>query len=347
MSMALGEEWNELLSRGERERCIELSELSQLAETLNLSDDEMEAVSRLLEERGIDVRDDCGRDGVEPTSYRNEQLAETTTDALQLFFRETARHPLLTREEEVELAKAIERGDLAAKEQLINSNLRLVVANAKRYQNQGLALLDLIQEGTMGLIRAAEKFDWRRGFKFSTYATYWIRQAIQRALDRQSRTIKLPVEVAQLERKLARAQREFEAAHGRPPNDDELAAAAEVEVERIAAARDAARTVTSLERPVGEEGDATLGELLPGEGDVVAEEVELTLRNEAVRRAVDRLPEREREVVRMRYGINGDVEQPLAAVSRALGLSEHELRRIEREALAHLAEERELEALAA
>jgi RNA polymerase primary sigma factor len=347
MSVALGEEWNELLARAERAGCLELSELSQLTETLDLSEEDVEAIRRTLDERGIDIRDDCGRDGVEPTTYRNGELAEATTDALQLFFRETARHSLLSKEEEVELAKAIERGDLEAKDRLINSNLRLVVANAKRYQNQGLPLLDLIQEGTLGLIRAAEKFDWRRGFKFSTYATYWIRQAIQRALDHHSRTIKLPVEVAQLERKLARAQREFEAAQGRAPSDDELAKAADVDIARIAAARDAARTVTSLERPVGEDGDTTLGELLPGEEDGVAEEVEMTLRDDALRRAVDRLPERQREVVRLRYGIDGDVEQPLAAVSRQLGLSEYELRRIEREALARLAEERELEALAA
>src|SRR5918996_3866793 len=174
----LGDDGSELLSRGEREGCLELSDVSRLAEALELTEEEMEAVGRLLDERGIEVRDDCGRDGIEPTSYRNEELAETTTDALQLFFRETARHRLLTREEEVELAKAIERGDLAAKERLINSNLRLVVANAKRFQGHGLSLLDLIQEGTLGLIRAAEKFDWRRGFKFSTYATWWIRQAV-------------------------------------------------------------------------------------------------------------------------------------------------------------------------
>jgi RNA polymerase primary sigma factor len=336
-----------LLARGEREGCLDLSHVSRLAESLGLGDDELDALNRRLEERGIEVRDDCGRDGVEETTYRNDDLAEATTDALQLFFAQTRRHPLLTAGEEVELAKAIERGDLGAKERLVNSNLRLVVANAKRYQNQGLPLLDLIQEGTLGLMRAAEKFDWRRGFKFSTYATYWIRQAIQRAVDSQARTIKLPSDVAILERKLARAQREFEARHGRPPEDDELARTAEVEPARVAAARDAARTVTSLERPVGEEGETTLGELLPSEGRGTEEEVEIALREEAVRRAVARLPETERAVVRLRHGLGTDIEQSQAAVSRILGLSDHELRRVEKTALARLAEERELEALAA
>jgi RNA polymerase primary sigma factor len=337
----------ELVERGEREGCLELSEVSRLADSLDLDDDSLEALNRRLEARGVDVRDDCGRETVEETTYRNEALAETTTDALQLFFTQTRRHPLLTAKEEVELAQAIERGDLSAKERLVNSNLRLVVANAKRYQSQGLPLLDLIQEGTLGLMRAAEKFDWRRGFKFSTYATYWIRQAIQRAVDSQSRTIKLPSDVAILERKLARVQREFEARHGRPPDDAELAAAAEVEPDRIAAARDAARAVTSLERPVGEEGETALGELLPSEERGTDEAVEINLREEAVRRAVARLPETERAVVRLRHGIGTDVEHSQAAVSRILGLSDHELRRVEREALARLAEERELEALAA
>ena len=341
-----GELLRELLERGEREGCLELSEVSRLADSLDSDDDALNELNARLEASGIELRDDCGREEVEATSYRNSDLAGATTDALQLFFSDTRRYALLSREEEVELARAIERGDLGAKERLVNSNLRLVAANARRYQNQGLPLLDLIQEGTLGLMRAAEKFDWRRGFKFSTYATYWIRQAIQRAVDSQSRTIRVPTEVAMLERKLARAQREFEVREGRPPTDDELASAAEVEVERIAAARDAARAVTSLEKPVGEEGETTLAELIPSERIGIDEEVEISLRADAVRRAVARLPKPHRDVVRLRHGINGDVEHSQAAVGRALGLSEHELRRIERDALARLAEERELEALA-
>src|SRR5437588_5346279 len=156
--------------------CVDLSELSEAVQEMDLSEDDAQLVQDLLEERGLDVRDDCGRLEVEQTSYVNDALADRTTDAMSLFLQEVRRHPLLTREEEVELAKRIERGDLEAKEQLVNSNLRLVIANARKYQGQELPLLDLIQEGILGLIRAAEKFDYRKGFKFSTYATFWIRE---------------------------------------------------------------------------------------------------------------------------------------------------------------------------
>ncbi len=324
---------------------MELSELSELIEALELSDEDVEALNERLRERGIEVRDDCGREAAESSSYRNGELAEATTDALQLFFREARRHSLLTKEEEVELAQRIERGDLEAKERLVNANLRLVVANARRYQNQGLGLLDLIQEGTLGLIRAAEKFDWRRGFKFSTYATFWIRQALQRALDRKSRTIRLPVDLAQRERKLARVERELAAELGREPSDEEIAARADLSTEEIERVRDAARTVTSLDRPVGAEEDTALGELLPSETEPPEEEVAIALREQALRRAVSELPQPEQSVVRLRYGINGDQPTPIAEVGRRLEMSERELRRIEERALARLAERREIEAL--
>jgi RNA polymerase primary sigma factor len=333
-----------LVERRAADRCVELSELSELIETLELGDEEVDAVGELLAARGIEVRDDCGRDDAE-ASYRNGDLAETTTDALQLFFREARRHPLLTRDEEVELAKRIERGDLEAKDRLVNSNLRLVVANAKRYQNQGLGLLDLIQEGTLGLIRAAEKFDWRRGFKFSTYATYWIRQALQRTLDSKSRTIRLPVDLAQRERKLARAERELAAELGREPSDEEIAARADLTPEEVARVRDAARTVTSLDRPVGAEEETELGQLLPSDAQAPDEEVEIALREDALRRAVAELPQPEQNVVRLRYGINGDQPTPRAEVSRRLDMPERELRRVEERALARLAERREIRAL--
>jgi len=334
-----------LIERGAADSCVELSQLSELIEALDLDEEEVEALNRRLDQRGIEVRDDCGRNRPEQGRYRNEELAETTTDALQLFFREVRRHPLLTREEEVELAQRIERGDLEAKDKLVNSNLRLVVSNARRYQNQGLGLLDLIQEGTLGLIRAAEKFDWRRGYKFSTYATFWIRQALQRALDSKSRTIRLPVDLAQRERKIARAQRELAAELGREPGDDEVAARAELSLEEMRRVRDAARTVTSLERPVGAEEETELGELLPSDAQPPEEEVEITLREQALRRAVDDLPQPEQTVVRLRYGIDGDHPTPAAEVGRRLDMSEKQLRRIEERALARLAERREIEAL--
>jgi RNA polymerase primary sigma factor len=334
-----------LVGKGEREGCVELSELAELTQRLELTDDESELLHSRLEERGIDVLDDCGRSTEEQTAYRNGDLAETTTDALQLFFGEISKYPLLTRDEEVELAKAIERGDLTAKEKLINSNLRLVVSNAKRYRNQGLSFLDLIQEGTLGLVRAAEKFDYRKGFKFSTYATYWIRQAIQRALETKSRTIKLPSELAQRERRVARVERELTAELCHPPTDEELIDRANVSERDLERIRDAARTVTSLEKPVGAEDETGLGELLPGEGPLPEEEVDVSLREEALRRALTELPEPERKVVRLRYGINGDEPTPRRQTGEELGISTEEVRRLERRALDRLARMRELEGL--
>src|SRR4051794_24848992 len=198
----------------------------------------------------------------------------TEADSLRQFLNEVARHRLLTATEEIELAKRIERGDQVAKDRMVSSNLRLVVSIAKHYQGQRISLLDLIQEGILGLIRAAEKFDYRKGFKFSTYATFWIRESIQRAIANRARTIRIPVHIGQLERKIARAQRELAAALGREPTDEELARAAEVEVSDVRQAQEVARVVTSLDRPVGEEEETTLGALMPSQDRGPEEEVE-------------------------------------------------------------------------
>jgi RNA polymerase primary sigma factor len=336
-----------LVRRGEArsEACVELSELSELIQEADMGEDEAQVIQDMLQDRGVDVRDDCGRQGVEQTSYANDDLAAQTTDAMSLFLQEVRRHPLLTREEEVELAQRIERGDLAAKEQLVNSNLRLVISNARKYQGHDMPLLDLIQEGILGLIRAAEKFDWRKGYKFSTYATFWIRQALQRALDNRARTIRIPVHLGQRERRIGRAQRELAAKLGREPTDEELAQAAELTVDELHESREAARVVTSIDRPVGEEEDTSLGSLLPSGARGPEEEVDITLREDALRRALERLPERDREVVKLRYGINGDEPTPLSETGRRLGLSQDAVRKIERRALSELAESRELEAL--
>jgi RNA polymerase primary sigma factor len=325
--------------------CLELSEISELVQEAELDDDDAQALQDLLDARGIELRDDCGRQGVERTAFVFDDLAQQTTDAMALFLQEVRRHPLLTREQEVELAKRIERGDLAAKDQLVNSNLRLVISNARKYQGHELPLLDLIQEGILGLIRAAEKFDWRKGYKFSTYATFWIRQALQRALDNRSRTIRIPVHLGQRERRIGRVQRELAAQLGREPTDEEVAEAAELGVEDVREARDTARVVTSLDRPVGEEEETPFGALLASEERGPEEEVDISLRDDALRRALDRLPEPEREVVKLRYGINGDDPTPLSETGRRLGLSQDAVRRLERKALTELAQSRELEAL--
>jgi RNA polymerase primary sigma factor len=347
LSSAAQDALEELAQRGEGrpEHCIDLSELSEVVDQLELDDDEAAAMHERLEQRGFDLRDDCGRTADRETSYSNGELAERTTDAMALFLREVARHPLLTAEQEVELAKRIERGDLAAKEQLVNSNLRLVISNARKYQGLDLPLLDLIQEGILGLIRASEKFDWRRGYKFSTYATFWIREAIQRGIANRARTIRIPVHIGQRERRIDRAQRELMAKLGREPTDQEVAEAAQLSVREVREARQAARVVTSLDRPVGEDEDTTLGQLLESDARTPEEEVEIALRQDAVRTALERLPEREREVVRLRYGIDGDDPTPLREAGRRLGISAEEVRRLERRALEELAESRELEAL--
>jgi RNA polymerase primary sigma factor len=332
----------ELIERGTREGCIELSELSETAQNLALDDEALTEIHDRLSERGVEVADDCGKRSPEPTTYRNTEVSEATVSATQLFFNEISRHPLLTKEEEVELSQAIERGDLEAKERLVNSNLRLVVANAKRYRGQGLSFLDLIQEGTLGLIRAAEKFDWRRGYKFSTYATFWIRQAIQRALDQKSRNIRLPTDLAQTERKVARVERELRAELDRDPSDEEIAARAKIHLAELDRIRDAARTITSVDKPVGEGEETTLGELMPADEAGVEEEVDITLREETLRRAIGELPEPERQVVKLRYGINGDDPTPIEETGRRLEMSANQVRRLESKALDRLATMREL-----
>src|SRR5215210_8219056 len=221
-----------------------------------------------------------------PRKNESEAVADPTMDSLQLLLREAGRYPLLKPSEEIELAKRIEKGDLDAKDRMINSNLRLVVANARRYQGQGLALGDLIQEGMLGLIRAVEKFDWRKGFRFSTYATLWIRQAIGRALDERGRTIRLPINVAQRERRIANAERDLAARLGRPPTLDEIAAEAKVSPDQVEELRDVARKVTSLDRPLGDDGEAELGDLMPGQEPSPEEEVQVSLARQAVREVV-------------------------------------------------------------
>jgi RNA polymerase primary sigma factor len=348
--MALSEETiaalDALLDRGEERGCVEMGEVSELAEELGVADEDLDALWARIHAREIDVLDDCGREDAEPAAYRNGDLAESTTDAMQLFLNEVRRHPLLTAAEEVELAKGVEAGDAAAKERMVNSNLRLVISIARRYQNQGLSLLDLIQEGVLGLIRAVEKFDWRRGYKFSTYATWWIQQAVQRGLANQARTIRLPVHVVEHEMRIARAERRLQPALGRDPTDEEVAEAARLPVARVRDLRDVARTVTSLDRPVGEDGETAFGDLIAGEDpEEPWADLDVSLRRDAVMRALADLPEREREVVVRRYGLGAEGPETLDQVGRRLGVSRERVRQIEREALERLSSVRELDAL--
>jgi RNA polymerase primary sigma factor len=345
MGAHLDELIGSLLAEGEEEGCVNLSRVNEFVAEHELDEEQVRALYDEAEERGIEVSDDCGREHKEST-YVNGDLAVATTDALQLFLNEAGRWPLLTAEEEVELAKRIERGDKEAKDRMINSNLRLVVSIAKRYQGHGLSLLDLIQEGIIGLIRAVEKFDWRRGFKFSTYATWWIRQAVQRGVANKSRTIRIPVHIAEREQRIARAERELAPKLGRQPTEEEVAKQAKLPLKQVREVREVARAITSLDRPLGEEGESVLGELIAGDQAPPEEDVTVSLEQQVLRRAVAQLPEREREVLKLRYGMNGDRDPAsLEAIGRELGLTRERVRQIEANALEQLAVNREIEAL--
>ncbi len=268
-------------------------------------------------------------------------VAEPTTDSLQLLFNQAARYPLLTKEEEVELAKAIERGDLAAKERLINSNLRLVIKFARRYQGHGLELGDLVQEAMIGLIRAAEKFDWRRGYKFSTYAVLWIKQAIQRGLDNTGRSVRIPAHVAQRERTVNRISTELSNELNRDPTDEEVAAKAKVPLDEVMAIRDLTRVTTSLDTPVGE-GDTTLGELHAESTDDLEDEVLERAQERAVDAALAKLTPQERVIIQARFGTGGREQRSLRDAAREAGVSQQRARQLEESALARLASDDEL-----
>jgi RNA polymerase primary sigma factor len=327
-----------LLSLRDEHGRITAGDIADAVQTFELDESEAEALTVELE--GLVDEDDDDFD----LDLRAE--AGFTTDSLQLFLNEAGRYPLLTAAEEVELAKRIERGDMAAKERMITSNLRLVVSIAKRYQTQGITLGDLVQEGVIGLIRATEKFDWRKGFKFSTYATWWIRQAVQRGVANKARTIRIPVHVVEREQKVSRAERELLASLGRAATDEEVASHSKLPLSQVHEVRAAARTVASTDAPIGTDGDASLGDLFAAQGPSTEDEADATLRDDAVRRAVAKLPERQRDVIALRFGLVGEGPTSLEQIGKQLGLTRERVRQIEAEALRRLAEDEDLAAAA-
>jgi len=267
----------------------------------------------------------------------DDVFIEITTDSLQLFLKDIGKVSLLTAAQEVELAKRIERGDHRAKQAMVEANLRLVVSIAKRYRNQGLPFLDLIQEGTIGLVRAAEKFDYRKGFKFSTYATWWIRQAVARALADKGRTIRMPVHVVEKLNKILRAERKLRAEWGREPTSAEIAVELELTLEEVEQIRRTSQTPISLEKPVGDDDESEFGHFIEDESEPLPDEMAgLTLRNEALSRVLGMLAERERKVLELRFGLNGEAPRTLDEVGRAFNVTRERIRQIENQSLKKL-----------
>ncbi|HYY75344.1 MAG TPA: sigma-70 family RNA polymerase sigma factor [Gaiellaceae bacterium] len=336
-----------LLERAESAGFIEALELQEAIELLDVDPADVEQLRKELEERGVEVVDRQKEPVREPaTPIRATEVLETTTDALQLFLREIGRHPLLTAADEVELSKRIERGDLEAKKRMIECNLRLVVSIAKNYRNQGLPFLDLIQEGMFGLIRAVEKFEWQRGLKFSTYATWWIRQAVARAIADKARTIRVPVHVVERMQKMHRAERHLWTQLAREPSLEEIADEAGLPFQQAIEVRAAARASTSLDQPIGEQEDAVFGDLVAGDDPLPDEVTERRLQKEALDRALESLPERDRRVLELRYGLRGEEPHTLEHIGRRLGITRERVRQIEIESLSRLASLREIDAVA-
>ena len=334
-----------LLGDAEEEGMLDRAALERAIADADLSDEEVERLHELIEARGIELADP-EEEGAAPA--RSGDVSLLSTDSLQMFLNEMARYPLLTAAQEVELAKRVERGDVEAKNRMINSNLRLVVSIAKKYQGHGLPLTDLIQEGILGLIRAVEKFDWRRGFKFSTYATWWIRQAVQRGVANKSRDIRIPVHILEREQKLARSERELHAKLGREPTDEEVAHDSRLSLKHVKEVREAARAVTSIDRPFGD-GEGSLADVVAVSEDASPdEEAETTLRREAVRQVVEQLPDAQRAVIELRFGLARGVEGPqsLESIGKRLGLSRERVRQLESEALTRLSSDDSLAELA-
>ena len=345
------EEVKGLIAKGQRVGVLSYAEIATATAGLDVDEADVEELHGFFERSEIELVED-----IDPaTAVANEVerapdkrgrgkakvpldlKADVTTDSLQLLLKDIGKTRLLTAQEEVDLAKRIERGDFDAKQKMVESNLRLVVSIAKNYRNQGLPFLDLIQEGTLGLVRAAEKFDYRRGFKFSTYATWWIRQAVARALADKARTIRIPVHIVEKLNKIGRAERRLATELGREPTANEIADMTGIDPEEVDSIKRSARAPVSLEKPVGDEEDSEFGQFIADErAESPYERAAEILTNEALREALENLAYRERRVLELRYGLGGEHPRTLDEVGRTFNVTRERIRQIENQSLKKL-----------
>ena len=338
-----------LIARGRQVGVLTHAEIWNATTELDLDDADVEALHATLEGCEIELVEEI--DPATMTSASVQRAPDTrarrktpldlkpdmTTDALQLFFKDIGKVRLLTGAEEVALARRIEGGDVAAKQKMVESNLRLVVSIAKNYRNQGLPFLDLIQEGTIGLVRAVEKFDYRRGFKFSTYATWWIRQAVARGLADTSRTIRIPVHIVEQVNKIARAERKLSTSLGRNPSAEEIADLAGITPEKVASIKHSTRAPISLEKPIGDDEGSELGQLIADEGSESPYDLAVgAITTTALYEALGCLGYRERRVLELRYGLNGQHSSTLDEIGRRFNVTRERIRQIEKHALQKL-----------
>jgi RNA polymerase primary sigma factor len=346
------EELGTLVAEGRERGYLTFEEIATCLEEVEVTKEQLQELHSHLEEHGVDVVSQDGKpmtalgepsangdkgDPSVPKKVEIDLTVEPSLDSLRLYLRSIGRVGLLTAEEEVQLAKRIERGDMSAKQHMIEANLRLVVSIAKGYLGRGLTFLDLIQEGSLGLIRAVEKFDYRRGYKFSTYATWWIRQAVTRAIADKARTIRIPVHMVEKLNKVVHVERQLVQDLGREPTPEEIAAELECTAREVKDILRMSQLPVSLEKPIGEEEDSELGDFV--QDDTAESPFELAvenLRRENVRKALDALPAREREVIEMRFGLKGHQARTLEEVGRAFGVTRERIRQIENNTLKKL-----------
>ena len=345
------EELRGLVTDGKERGFLTFEEIAACLEEVEVTKEQVHELHAHLLDSGIEIVSADGRPAefpegavpdeppvpAAPKKPEIDLTVEPSLDSLRLYLRSIGRVDLLTAEEEVTLAKRIERGDMRAKQQMIEANLRLVVSIAKGYLGRGLSFLDLIQEGSLGLIRAVEKFDYRRGYKFSTYATWWIRQAVTRAIADKARTIRIPVHMVEKLNKVVHVERQLVQEFGREPSPEEIALELQWTAREVKDILRIAQLPVSLEKPIGEEEDSELGDFVEDDtAESPFETASENLRRENVRKALDALPQREREVIEMRYGLKGHQARTLEEVGRAFGVTRERIRQIENNTLKKL-----------